>query len=247
MTELTEYDTYFNGSVRHPVRMLWDFPESDTHFKMRQAEDGRFYRVFKRKGRNAESSEKEAASVLSKYQSALDNVLVNMNKGLRSGNITEKEREQIELFLKMHQKNGKSINVREIHLGPKYDNFIGMNKPYQLRSIKNEEGAYPIGPSVKDLREICGPRVAVQCSMQVPAQRKGIGGFSSPKAFSEALSFLRPTKRVLFFKTQGGFDASLFIHELAHTIANHVMFRPDDHYEDFDQAEKLVKRFFNLK
>ena len=36
----------------------------------------------------------------------------------------------------------------------------------------------------------------------------------------------------------------LWIHELAHTMANHVRYRPDDHHEDFQEAEKLLKKYF---
>ncbi len=33
----------------------------------------------------------------------------------------------------------------------------------------------------------------------------------------------------------------LIIHELAHTAANHVYYRPDDHHADFKWAENLIK------
>ena len=34
---------------------------------------------------------------------------------------------------------------------------------------------------------------------------------------------------------------NLVIHELAHSMANHIVYRPDDHHADFKWAEKLIK------
>ena len=39
---------------------------------------------------------------------------------------------------------------------------------------------------------------------------------------------------------------NLVIHELSHTLANHVKYRPDDHGEDFVQAENLFKEIWAL-
>jgi hypothetical protein len=36
----------------------------------------------------------------------------------------------------------------------------------------------------------------------------------------------------------------LLIHELAHTMANHVQFRPDDHHADFIWAENLITEYW---
>jgi hypothetical protein len=36
----------------------------------------------------------------------------------------------------------------------------------------------------------------------------------------------------------------LVIHELAHTAANHIFFRPDDHHADFKWAENLIKKYW---
>ena len=37
---------------------------------------------------------------------------------------------------------------------------------------------------------------------------------------------------------------NLIIHELSHTLANHVKYRPDDHGKDFIAAEKLFKKIW---
>ncbi len=36
----------------------------------------------------------------------------------------------------------------------------------------------------------------------------------------------------------------LVIHELAHSMANHIAYRPDDHHADFKQAEKLITKYW---
>jgi hypothetical protein len=37
---------------------------------------------------------------------------------------------------------------------------------------------------------------------------------------------------------------NLVIHELAHSLANHIMYRPDDHHADFGFAENLITKYW---
>lgn len=37
---------------------------------------------------------------------------------------------------------------------------------------------------------------------------------------------------------------NLIIHELSHTMANHIMFREDDHHDDFKISEKFIKKYW---
>lgn len=37
---------------------------------------------------------------------------------------------------------------------------------------------------------------------------------------------------------------NLIIHELAHTMANHIAYRPDDHHNDFKWAEKFITKYW---
>jgi hypothetical protein len=37
---------------------------------------------------------------------------------------------------------------------------------------------------------------------------------------------------------------SLIIHELSHSLANHIAYRPDDHHSDFKWAEKLIGEYW---
>jgi len=59
---------------------------------------------------------------------------------------------------------------------------------------------------------------------------------------------LRANKRIVFLTMRKSanvmqsdtFIRKLVIHELAHTVANHVQYRPDDHRKDFGDAETLL-------
>jgi len=44
--------------------------------------------------------------------------------------------------------------------------------------------------------------------------------------------------------TKYDYIISLLIHELSHTMANHVRWRPDDHGKDFTSCEKLLKKMY---
>ena len=63
---------------------------------------------------------------------------------------------------------------------------------------------------------------------------------------------LRATTRIVFLKLRNSdnklvkkdFLTDLIIHEMAHTLANHVLYRVDDHGDDFIKAEKLFKKLW---
>lgn len=65
---------------------------------------------------------------------------------------------------------------------------------------------------------------------------------------------LRAKKRVIYLTVRQSPNSfrshiwleNLVIHELAHTVANHVRYRPDDHGKDFANAEELVKYLWKL-
>jgi len=62
---------------------------------------------------------------------------------------------------------------------------------------------------------------------------------------------IRPVKRTIFLDVirndTVGDIKNLVIHELAHTVANHCIYRPDDHGSDFIAAENLVAKYYNYK
>jgi hypothetical protein len=52
----------------------------------------------------------------------------------------------------------------------------------------------------------------------------------------------RALYRDIFFDLSATNLKGLVIHELAHSLANHIAYRPDDHHADFKWAEKLIAR-----
>lgn len=55
--------------------------------------------------------------------------------------------------------------------------------------------------------------------------------------------FIRATYRDIFLDLSGDFKDTyeLILHELAHTMANHVTFREDDHNGDFEQCQYILE------
>lgn len=54
----------------------------------------------------------------------------------------------------------------------------------------------------------------------------------------------RALYRDVFFDLSTKDLKSLVIHELAHSLANHIAYRPDDHHADFKWAEKFIERYW---
>lgn len=91
--------------------------------------------------------------------------------------------------------------------------FYGMNKPYR---IKYESNSTPLGPKMK----------------------------RGDPAITDVAKKLRAESRVIYLLVRNkskSFIRDLVIHELAHTVANHVIYRASDHGEDFERAEEIVK------
>jgi len=55
---------------------------------------------------------------------------------------------------------------------------------------------------------------------------------------------IRPLYRDVFLDLDDENLDALIIHELAHTMANHVNFRVDDHGKDFKWAENVIKKYW---
>ena len=218
---LTEWDVLVNGNLRNIIRLSWDFPESNTHYTNVKAPNdtgsSRKFKVLK----DTPEKTKEAANILYVYQTKLEEIIKNMKKNKHRAN-TKLEKEQMKLFLSIHEKRGHKIC--EIN-DKKNPNFSGMNKPYK---IVLDRDAAKIGPKITNpKRELKGSAIE--------------GDFASHIA--ENIPFLRPSYRTIFVTTKYPYDEDLLVHELAHTCANHVVFRPNDHYSDFYQAESFIKKF----
>jgi len=219
---LTEWDVLVNGNLRNSIRKTWDFSESDAHYRnVKASNDRSSNRKFRVLDRGAdEERTKEAANILFEYQENLKKIIRNMKQNKPRAR-TELEKEQIKLFLSIHDKRGHKICEINDKINPR---FSGMNKPYK---ILLDREAYPIGPQIKSRVDLLGTAIE--------------GEFASHVA--QAIPFLRPSQRIVFVTTNMPYSEDLLVHELAHTCANHVVFRPNDHGTDFKQAEKLVKKF----
>ena len=221
---LTEWDVLVNGNLRNSIRKTWDFSESDAYYTDVKASNdrnpNRKFRVLQRRGDKERT--KEAANILFEYQKNLDKIISNMKQNKQRAK-TELEKEQIKLFLSIHDKPRHKIC--EIN-DKKTPRFSGMNKPYKIVLVDRD--AAKIGPKITNpKRELKGSAIEGDCASHI----------------AENIPFLRPSYRTIFVTTNIPYSEDLLVHELAHTCANHVVFRPNDHGTDFKQAEKLVKKF----
>lgn len=235
MANLTEWDVLVNGCKQDKIRKIWDFPDvvnSKSSYDKILASDGESYYVCK-KGRNTMQS-KKIADIISMYQIANDNIMKKISSRQRK-NFTKKENAQLDLVLKHHY-GKKSHKIAELN---PVSGFSGMNKPYQI-VLEDSNVTTPIGPTITGCSDFkgtsfetkteCSP---IQLERTTPAC-KLIGGITP---------YLRPTYRIIYVNSNLGYSKSLLVHELAHTAANHVMYRPSDHHQDFVEAEKLLKKF----
>tara|TARA_B100000902_G_scaffold20515_2_gene24630 strand:+ start:1956 stop:2621 length:666 start_codon:yes stop_codon:yes gene_type:complete len=219
MSNLTEWDILVNGSKQDETRKIWDFPDqitSKAYIQVTASDDKKEYYVCKNKRSQAELN--SIANLLAKYQANNDRIMKNI-AARKKREFTNKQNEQLNLLLKHHGKNSKKI----AELNP-VSNFLGMNKPYEI-TLQDSNHTFPIGPNIKS------------CTGQIYRTKPVC------QLISGVVPYLRPTYRIIYVNKNQGYDNSLLVHELAHTAANHVMYRPSDHHKDFVEAEKLVKKF----
>ncbi len=58
---------------------------------------------------------------------------------------------------------------------------------------------------------------------------------------------LRCLYRDIFLNLSTKGLTELIIHELAHTMANHVRYRHDDHHKDFKDCENIIRKYWHFK
>ena len=228
MEVLSEWDVTVNGDRDNPVRKMWNFPETARYYR-KVDHYGISFKVAKT---NDEDAEEQAARVLHKYQMVYREILKNMRspayKKKYRINLTEYQKHQVKLTTELHSADDI---VAEIPPGA----FDGMNKPYKIYLGNTASPDFPwIGPRIRsdEINGIC----------------LGTGSkCENNRSIADILGYLRPTKRQLFFNARKGYSKNLLVHELAHTAANHVMFRPDDHGKDFRDAERLILLFAKTK
>lgn len=96
---------------------------------------------------------------------------------------------------------------------------------------------------------------------EFPASNNTFNGLNKPRdRYADILAppigkdqNIRARWRHVFFKIPNGLKnihdnkqfIDLVIHELAHTAANHVRWRPNDHHKDFKDYENMLKRAYS--
>ena len=217
---LTEEDVLLNGSKKSPARQIWDFDESPSKYRTVT------YRSKPLKVVNTgnEKADNRAAGVLYKYQQNYGSVINNMRNPnyVKKLNLNNYQKQQLKLMTDIHKPHNNVMEINDRR-------FSGMNKPYQI-SLKGANDVPYIGPVIKP--------------SQFGSLCFGTGMICENKArVAKILGYMRPKNRKLFFNARTPYNEGLLVHELAHTAANHVMFRPNDHGRDFVEAERLVKLF----
>lgn len=242
---MSDFGETINGNSRNPVRKMWDFPENTSStveifvkvWSKKMKIQGKNYnqKMFLVHRKGTEEEKQAAANVLAHYQHDYEKIIKNMTAATNAGSkmrLSPYQKSQIKLFLSLHS-DKLEHRVQEINLDSPYDKFIGMNKPYDIYLADKESEVF-IGPNLRQEQE--SKRVRMLC-LGTAINCKNSENIAS------ILGYLRPGRRKLFFNARVPYSKSLLIHELAHTVANHVMFRPNDHHADFYEAERLVKKF----
>tara|TARA_X000001036_G_scaffold127399_1_gene120564 strand:- start:17261 stop:17992 length:732 start_codon:yes stop_codon:yes gene_type:complete len=242
---MSDFGERINGDSRNRIRKMWDFPENNSSpgnpifvsvWSKKMTIDGKPFnpKKFMVHKKGNDKQKQDAANVLALYQHDYEKIISNMNnkKKRTEAKLTPYEQAQIKLFLSLHSDKIEH-RVQEINLSPPYDKFIGMNKPYNIYLADKEREIF-IGPNLKKEDKMSREQMLCVGTAIICGESRLI---------ADILGYLRPEKRKLFFNAREPYSKALLIHELAHTVANHVMFRPDDHHSDFYAAERLIKKF----
>ena len=194
--------------------VAWDFDETNTveiHI------DGYPYKV--RPGRDAEKRAEELAKLREKINDLSEYLIENQEEWLGQGQLTD----GVYIFLDIHSENQHSPE----HIPPHFQNRIynnGTTSKYLISEIPKPRKGQDKFP---DFLGLSKPKYRYYSSDTHVGPDKNI------RAFYRDI-FLKPG-------VKGKELDDLVIHELAHTGCNHCVFRPDDHGQDFQQFEKLLK------
>lgn len=127
------------------------------------------------------------------------------------------------------------------------DIFLGLHKealysPYVLPSPFFERARMGLYTSRYLLSEI--PKKTKFDGLNKPKTRYFDKKHSLPKVGKDGSK--RALYRDIFLNLNKNDDdlKSLVVHELAHSMANHIFYRPNDHHSDFNWAEKMIKKYW---
>jgi hypothetical protein len=122
--------------------------------------------------------------------------------------------------------------------------FLGIHKEYFYSPTSLPEPFYSISKAGHKtsrylLSEI--PKDTMWSGLNKPKMRyiEKDGAFIGPDQAQRALY------RDVFLNLNDKSLEKLVIHEISHTMANHVNYRPDDHKKDFKDCEKFITSYWN--
>ena len=222
----------YNDYVIDPYREYWDFNETHDYkqFKSTAGDSFSIVKYGNPVNKKQMRSDIITADRLSNTKKTIGEMAEYMSSH-RSMWKNKKVQPGVELFIKLHSptKYGKKVGykVGEMHpLTP----FFGLNKPKYVRH--GGRSATPIGADGK----LRATSRYIFLTVRRPKRRLSKFGISD---YYE--TFPRQNFEFISAKQYN----NLVIHELAHTCANHVMFRNDDHGPDFQMYENFLKKVKN--
>lgn len=167
---------------------------------------------------------KQNALVLNDIRMSINRLCANINNNRHIWSKTTKNQEYIdgvEIFLSIHMEQRQRPETL-----PEPFYHIALNGHPTSRYLLSEM------PSDTDWRGLSKPKMRY-IDRHGPSVGKDKNG--------------RALYRDIFLKldTNSKTLEKLVVHELAHTMANHITFRPDDHHSDFKWAEKLIAKYWN--
>ncbi len=157
---------------------------------------------------------KQNANRLSQIRKSINTLCNNIEKGHGW-----KNNEQVKMFLEMHGENYYSPNQLPV---PFY--YTAINGKKTSRYLLSE-----MPPDETRLDGLMKPKMRYHDDNAIPIGKDGRG-----RALYRDM-FLNLNKSESSLK-------NLVIHELAHSMANHIRWREDDHGKDFIECENFIKR-----
>lgn len=166
-------------------------------------------------------------------------------KNMENAKILSKIRKHIDKVCKKIKKDRKNIRAPKKEYLDGVDVFLGLHLENHYNAATLPEPFYSMSVSnVPTSRYLLS---------EIP-KNTGFDGLNKPKMRYEEIGAPsvgkdkngRALYRDIFLNLDKDYDDlnELIIHELAHSMANHIKFRPNDHHEDFQWCEKLITNYW---
>lgn len=163
------------------------------------------------------ATSKRRAQYLAHVRNNIDQLCSNLEMELRSNRrLSKLERDRIQTFLDIHQE--------------RYYDHSDIPAPFSYRAMNAPTSMYLLGeiPKFTGFQGINKPRMRVLTDLP-PVGKDGQG---------------RALYRHIFLNLDANELDDLIIHELAHSMANHIQWRNDDHHADFKWCENMIKKYY---